>query len=213
ARRCACAPVFSAAARGASALAPGGAGMLAVSVPQLAEALTPSCRFSCFSPRAAQLAQVIPPTSRSISSRAGTCWESMVIEHSDRLPQRPHHIPLGGMKGRGVAEPPRDRRPRPRPHPPYPIPLKPRALQRCWSEGARQRLRRTRRHVPLEVTTPLEVTPPPDASCSVRDAVACVGAARLRGPLTDHTQQHPQGGLLPGSAPPQHADGHGVGDE
>src|SRR5690625_1606885 len=44
----------------------------------------------------------------------------MVIEHSDRLPQRPHHIPLGGMKGRGGAEPPRDRRPRPRPHPPYP---------------------------------------------------------------------------------------------
>src|SRR5690625_6319512 len=49
----------------------------------------------------------------------------MVIEHSDRLPQRPHHIPLGGMKGRGGAEPPRDRRPRPRPHPPYPIPHTP----------------------------------------------------------------------------------------
>src|SRR5690625_7337501 len=49
----------------------------------------------------------------------------MVIEHSDRLPQRPHHIPLGGMKGRGGAEPPRDRRPRPRPHPPYPLPHTP----------------------------------------------------------------------------------------
>src|SRR5699024_11264112 len=68
-------------------------------------------------------------------------------------------------------------------------------------------------HDPAPLHTPLEATTPPDASCSVRDAVACVGAPRLRGPLTDHTQQYPQGGLLPGSAPPQHADGHGVGDE
>src|SRR5690625_5489254 len=82
----------------------------------------------------------------------------MVIEHSDRRPQRPHHTPLGGMKGRGVAEPPRDCRPRPRP--PYPIPLKRRALQRCCSEGARQRLRRTRRHVPARRHVPLEVTTP-----------------------------------------------------
>src|SRR5699024_665992 len=120
-------PVFSTTAISSSALTPGGTWMLAFSVAELTEALTPSSRFSFFSTRAAQLTQVIPPTSRSISSRAGTCWESMVIEHSDRLPQRPHHIPLGGMKGRGVAEPPRDRRPRPRPHPPYPIPHTPQA--------------------------------------------------------------------------------------
>src|SRR5699024_10978640 len=118
-------PVFSTTAISSSALTPGDTWMLAFSVASLTEALTPSSRFSFFSTRAAQLAQVIPPTSRSISSRAGTGWESMVIEHSDRLPQRPHHIPLGGMKGRGGAEPPRDRRPRPRPHPPYPIPHTP----------------------------------------------------------------------------------------
>src|SRR5699024_6885582 len=150
ARRCACAPVFSAAARGASALAPGGAGMLAVSVPQLAEALTPSSRFSFFSTRAAQLAQVIPPTSRSISSRAGTCWESMVIEHSDRLPQRPHHIPLGGMTGRGGAAPPRDRRPRPRPHPPYPS-----SVELCKDVVLR---------APGNAFAELDATSPPDAT-------------------------------------------------
>src|SRR5690625_5150312 len=93
----------------------------------------------------------------------------MVIDHPDRTPARPPPIPLGGMKGRGGAEPPRHRRPpssspSPIPHTPYPIPLKRRALQRCCSERARQRLRRTRRHVPPEVTTPLEVTTPPDAT-------------------------------------------------
>src|SRR5699024_10235687 len=107
-------------------------------------------RFSFFSTRAAQLAQVIPPTSRSISSRAGTCWESMVIEHSDRLPQRPHHIPLGGMKGRGGAEPPRDRRPRPRPHPPYPS-----SLELCKEVVLR---------APCNDFAELDATYPPDAT-------------------------------------------------